>query len=97
MTILKRRVSPQLDDDRVLDVMNTAEELADRVGYPTTKLMRTPMFPFDYRRGLAEGGNTKWPREALPNNPLYSYSLTAPKPYMHFGYATGQRSDWAIN
>ena len=44
-TILKQRSSPQLDDNKVHEVMDTAEELADSTEYLTTKLMRTPMFP----------------------------------------------------
>ena len=95
--ILKQRGSPQLGDDTVFGIMDTAEELADSTEHPIVKLIRTPMFPFNYREGLREGGNTQWPTEALPNNPLYQYSLAAPKPDIHLGYATGQRSDWTVD
>ena len=93
-TLLKQRESPPLEDDKVFEVMDTTEELADSTESPTINLMKTPMFPFKYRGGLGEGGDTQWSTEALPNNPSYQYSLAIPKPDMHFGYATGQRSIW---
>lgn len=92
--ILKQRESPQLEDEAVSKVIDTAEELADSTEGPTAKLIRTDMFPFE-RPGLAEGGNSTWSTTPLPNNPEYQYNISAPKPDTHFGYPTNQRSGWS--
>lgn len=94
--ILKQRSSPQLGDDSVLEVMDTAEEIAESTEAPTSKLMRTAMFPLKHSRGIGEGGNTLWSTDPLPNNPRYQYPLAAPKPDVHLGYSTGQRSQWSF-
>ena len=94
--ILKQRSSLQLGDDTVLEVMDTAEEIAESTEAPTSKLIRTAMFPLKYGRGVGEGGNTLWSTDPLPSNPLYQYSLAAPKPDVHLGYSTGQRSQWSF-
>ncbi|KAI0871209.1 hypothetical protein GGS24DRAFT_510000 [Hypoxylon argillaceum] len=92
--ILKHRGSPQLRDEAVAKVIDVAEELADNTEGLTAKLMRTEMFPFD-RPGIAEGGSSPWSTAALPNNAEYQYAVTAPKPDVHFGYPTNQRSSWS--
>ena len=84
-SILKRREAPQLDDDSVSKVIDTAEKLADSPEAPTLKLLRTAMFPLE-RPGIAEGGNTKWNTTALPRNPEYEYPLSAPKADAWAGY-----------
>lgn len=94
--ILKRRTSPQLEDEVVSKIIDTAEELADSSGGPTNKLLRTPMFPVDHA-GISEGGNTLWNTIALPNNPEYEYSLAAPKPDAYLGYSRGQQSGWSTS
>ena len=92
--ILKQRNSPQLEDDLVSKVIETAEELADSTEGPTTKLIRTAMFPLD-RSDIAEGGNSPWNTTALPSNPEYEYNLSAPKPDVYLGYPNNQRSGWS--
>ncbi len=92
--ILRKRESPQLEDEAVFKVMDTVEELADSAEGPMAKLVRTDMFPFA-RSGIAEGGNSQWTTAALPNNPDYQYAVSAPKPDMHLGYPTNQRSGWS--
>ena len=92
--ILKRRESPQLGDDSVSKVIETAEELADSTEGPTSKLIRTAMFPLE-RSGIGEGGNSPWNTTALPNNPEYEYDLSAPKPDVYLGYPSNQRSRWS--
>ncbi len=74
--------------------MDTAEELADSTAGVTAKLIRTDMFPFE-RPGIAEGGDSLWSTVGLPNNPEYQYDVAAPKPDIHFGYPTNQRSAWS--
>ena len=92
--ILKQRTSPQLGDEVVSKIIDTAEELADSSEGPINKLLRTPMFPID-QTGIAEGGNTPWNTIALPNDPEYEYNLAAPKPDSYLGYSRGQRSGWS--
>ena len=92
--ILKQRTSPQLGDEVVSKIIDTAEELADSSEGPINKLLRTPMFPID-QTGIAEGGNTPWNTIALPNDPEYEYNLAAPKPDAYLGYSRGQQSGWS--
>lgn len=92
--ILKQRESPQLGDDSVSKVIETAEELADSTEGPTTKLIRTAMFPFEHS-DIGEGGNSPWNTTALPNNPEYEYDLAAPNPDVYLGYPNNQRSSWS--
>ena len=94
--ILKQRTSPQLRDEVVSKIIDTAEELADSSEGPTNKLLRTLMFPIDHS-GIAEGGNTPWNTVALPNNPEYEFSLAAPKPDAYLGYSRGQQSGWSTS
>ncbi|KAJ8116999.1 hypothetical protein ONZ43_g4308 [Nemania bipapillata] len=56
--------------------------------------LRTEIFPFA-RAGIAEGGNSVWSTAALPNNPDYQFTVTAPEPDAHFGYPINQRSRWS--
>ncbi|KAL9124107.1 MAG: hypothetical protein Q9217_006531 [Psora testacea] len=94
--ILKQRTSPQLGDEVVSKIIDTAEELADSSEGLTNKLLRTLMFPID-RTGIAEGGNTPWNTIALPNDPKYEYNLAAPKPDAYLGYSRGQQSGWSTS
>lgn len=94
--ILKQRASPQLKDEMVSQIIDTAEELADSSEGPINKLLRTAMFPIDHA-GIAEGGNTPWNTIALPNNPQYEYALATPKPDAYLGYSRGQRSSWSTS
>lgn len=94
--ILKRRMSPQLEDDVTSKIIDIAEELADSSEGPIYKFLRTPMFPTDHT-GIAEGGNTPWNTIALPSNPDYEYNLAAPKPDAYFGYSRGQQSGWSTS
>ncbi|MCJ1410524.1 hypothetical protein MMC19_004609 [Ptychographa xylographoides] len=93
--VLKDRESPQLGDEAVSKVIETAEELADSSEGPTSKLLRTAMFPLE-RYGIGEGGNAPWNTDALPNNPEYQYDLSAPKPDIYLGYSNNQRSGWSF-
>ena len=46
--ILRQRTSPQLRDEVVSKIIDTADELADSSEGPTNKLLRTLMFPIDH-------------------------------------------------
>ena len=91
--ILKQRSSPPLAQESVQETMDMAEDLADSAEGTVSKLIGTPMFPVQ-RHGIGEGGNTLWSNEAMPYNPVYLQPLRLPKPDFHYGYASGQRSDW---
>lgn len=93
--ILQQRSSPQLDDEAVFEVMDTAEELVYSSEGPTNKILRTSMFPLGYG-DLAEGGNTQWNTIALPNNPKCDNKLSAPKPDAYLAYQRGQKSPWTV-
>jgi hypothetical protein len=92
--ILRRRKSPELEDEVVSKIIDTAEQLADSSEGPTSRLLRTPMFPIDHA-GIAEGGNAPWNTIALPKNSDYEYSLSTPKPDAYLGYSRGQQSGWS--
>ena len=93
--ILKERSTPQLDDQAVLDVMGVAEQLAFNSEGPTSKILRTPMFPLGYG-GLGEYGNTQWNTVAMPNNPQCDNKLSAPKPDVYLAYPLGKDSPWTV-
>lgn len=91
--ILMRRQSPQLGDDSVSKVIETAEELADMAENP--QLIRTDMFPLK-RVGIKEGGSSPWNTVALPNQPGYKHDLSAPKPDVYLGYAPYGKPSWSL-
>lgn len=92
--ILKRRGSPQLDDDSVSNVIDVAEDLTESPEAPTLKLLRTAMFPLQRSR-IAEGGSTPWNTTALPRNPDYIYALSAPKADAWLGYTSNdEKAGW---
>ncbi|KAL9591956.1 MAG: hypothetical protein Q9179_007199 [Wetmoreana sp. 5 TL-2023] len=90
------RTSPQLEDEVVSQIIDTAEELAESLEGPTKKLLRTLIFPIEHV-GIAEGENTPWNTIALLNNPEYEYNLAAPKPDAYLGYSRGQQSCWSTS
>ncbi|KAL9130259.1 MAG: hypothetical protein Q9217_001509 [Psora testacea] len=91
--ILKRRSSPPLPQERVLQTVEIGEDLAESAEGKVSSLMRTEMFPVNHP-GIGEGGDTIWSIDALPYNTIYQQPLSAPKPDFHYGYAAGQRSGW---
>ena len=93
--ILRKRTSPQLDDQAVFTVMDVAEDLAYNSEGPTDKILRTPMFPLEYG-GLVEGGDTQWNTVAMPNNPQCNNKLSAPKPDAYLAYPRGAKSPWTV-
>jgi hypothetical protein len=91
--ILKERSSPPLTQERVFEIVETAEDLADSAEGKVSDLIRTLMFSVK-RRDIGEGGDTMWSTDALPYNPLYQHSFSAPKPDYHYEYPAGQKSNW---
>lgn len=93
--ILRRREPAELDDRSVSNVIKVAARIAESAESQTAKLIATVMFPIE-NDGIVEGGNSQWSTVALPNNPQYPHTLSAPKPDLHLGYAYGQGSDWSL-
>jgi hypothetical protein len=93
--ILKERTSQPLPEERAREISTMAEHFADTdtAEVSVSMLVRT-MLPLSLR-GISEGRVAQWPTEALPRNPMYEQALCAPKPDIHYGYATGQFSQWS--
>lgn len=91
--ILKGRSSPPLPEERGLEIVEKAAGLADSAEAKVSSLISTELFPVN-RLDIGEGGDTMWSTDALPYDPTYDQPLATPKPDYHYGYPTGQRSDW---
>jgi hypothetical protein len=76
------------------DVLATLERLTESAETKVSDLVLSDMFPLK-RSSVGRGGNTQWSTEALPFNPNYGKALSASKPDLHYGYATGQSGDWS--
>lgn len=93
--ILSDPASPQLSIETLREISDTAVLLADSAEGSVAALVGTDMFPLK-RRDVGPGGNTKWSTMALPKSPKYPLPLVAPKPDFHYGYPTGQLSQWSL-
>lgn len=91
--ILKRRSSPDLTQEELLEVKDTVESVWNSAESRASDLIRTKAFPTK-RHGIAEGGNTLWSTDPLPTNPQYPHPLSTPKPDFHYGYPAGPNSDF---
>lgn len=91
--ILKERPSPSLPEERLLEIVEIAENLADSAEAGVSNLISIELFPVR-RLYIGKGGATMWLTDALPYNPIYGHPLTAPKPDYHYGYPAGQKSKW---
>ncbi len=91
--IRKRRSSPRLEQEERFGVVDKVVKLWDKAEPTVSDITKTLAFPIE-RPGLAEGRDTTWSTKPLPTNPRYSYGLPAPKPDRHYGYPTGQESEW---
>jgi hypothetical protein len=89
--ILKERTSQPLPEERAREISTIAEADTDEISVST--LVSTMSLRL---RGIGKGGATQWSTEALPHNFVYGKALSAPKPDLHYGYATGQLSEWSI-
>jgi hypothetical protein len=74
---------------RARDFRDGQARFAESAEASVTGLVRTKMFPVQIS-DIGEGGDTQWNTEAS-----YGIALCAPKPDLHFGYATGQSSNWS--
>lgn len=91
--IRKGRSSPPLKQAERFGVVDQVMKVWDKAGPILSDITKTLAFPVE-RSGIAEGRDTLWSTKPLPSNSKYSYALPAPKPDRHYGYPTGQDSDW---
>ncbi|KAK5117594.1 hypothetical protein LTR62_005016 [Meristemomyces frigidus] len=93
-SIFKPRSEP-LTPEAIVDAVQTAMEIADSLESNIYDLGGTAMLPFK-RADVGRGGNTPWYSDNLPKSDAYETPLAQPKPDIHCGYLTGQRSTWTI-
>ncbi|KAL8733754.1 MAG: hypothetical protein Q9166_001948 [cf. Caloplaca sp. 2 TL-2023] len=92
--ILKERSTP-LSPEAISEAVKTAVEIADSPEGNVYDLINTALLPIK-RSEVGRGGNTPWYSDGLPRNKAYEFPLAAPKPDVHCGYVTGQRSTWKV-
>ena len=93
-SILKQQSDP-LTPEAIAEAVNTATEIADSPESNIYDLNGTAMLPIK-RSDVGRGGNTPWYTDTLPKTDAYDTPLAQPKPDVHCGYLTGQRSTWTI-
>ncbi|KAL8900922.1 MAG: hypothetical protein Q9207_005455 [Kuettlingeria erythrocarpa] len=93
-SILKQQSDP-LTPDAIAEAVKTAIEIADSPESNIYDLNGTAMIPIK-RSDVGRGGNTPWYTDTLPKTEAYGIPLAQPKPDVHCGYLTGQRSTWTI-
>ena len=89
--ILKGRSSPPLSQNVLNNTVTSMNLLGSSTGNVVNNFMSSAMFPVA-RSNLGHGGNSIWPRAALPFDPDYGYGISTPKPDYHVGYAIGKKS-----
>lgn len=92
--ILKPPSDP-LADGAIDEAVKTATELADSTESNIYDLVGTAILPVK-RSDVGRGGNTPWYPDTLPKSQAYEIPLALPKPDIHCGYLTGQRSTWTV-
>ena len=93
-SILRQQSAP-LTPEAITQAVNTATEIADSPESSIYDLIGTAMLPIK-RSDIGRGGNTPWYLDTLPKSDVYETPLAQPKPHVHCGYLTGQRSTWTI-
>ncbi|KAK0263591.1 hypothetical protein LTR35_017520 [Friedmanniomyces endolithicus] len=93
-SILKQQSEP-LTAEAIAEAVQTAIEIADSPENNIYDLNGTAMLPIK-RSDVGRGGNTPWYTDTLPKSDAYDTPLAQPKPDVHCGYLTGQRSTWTI-
>ena len=92
--ILKQRSSPPLSQDILNNTVTSMNQWGSSTENVVNNFMSSAMFPVT-RPNLGHGGNSPWPRAALPYDPDYGYGISAPKPDYHIGYAVGKKSGFS--
>ena len=92
--ILKTRISPPLSQNQLMSTMRSMNKWGSSTENAVNGFISSPMFPVDHP-GLALGGNSPWPRAALPYDQDYGYPMSTPKPDYHLGYNPGMDSGFS--
>ena len=89
--ILKKRTSPPLPPELLNHTVTSMDQWGNSTENVVNNFVTSSMFPV-HQPGVALGGNSLWPRAALPYDPNYGYPISTPKPDYHVGYAVGKQS-----
>lgn len=92
--ILKKRTSPPLSQDQLKDTMESMNKWGGSTENVTNSFIPSSMFPV-HQSGISLGGNSPWPRLALPYDQDFGYPISTPKPDYHVGYETGKKSGFS--
>ena len=92
--ILRKRSSPPLSQDLLKSTGVSMNKWGSSTENVVNKFVSSPMFPID-QPGIGLGGNSLWPRAALPYNQSYGFPISTPKPDYHLGYDTGMKSGFS--
>ncbi|KAM5475864.1 hypothetical protein MauCBS54593_000546 [Microsporum audouinii] len=92
--ILKER-SASLSPQAIAEALNTAVEIADSPEGNIYDLASTALLPIKHS-DVGRGSNTPWYTDGLPRKDAFDTPLAQPKPDVHCGYLTGQRSTWTV-
>ena len=92
--ILKKRTSPPLSQDQLKGTMESMNKWGGSTENVTNSFITSSMFPV-HHSGISLGGNSPWPRTALPYDPDFGYPISTPKPDYHVGYEIGKKSGFS--
>lgn len=92
--ILKKRTSPPLSHDVLKITGESMNEWGSSTENVVNSFISSPMFPI-HRSGIGLGGNSPWPRAALPYNQDFGFPISTPTPDYHVGYDTGIKSGFS--
>ena len=77
--ILKRRTSPPLSQDILKSTRESLNKWGSSTGNVVNSFVSSPMFPI-HQPGIGLGGNSPWPRAALPYNRDFVFPISTPNP-----------------
>ena len=95
--ILKKRTSPPsppLPPELLNHTVTSMDQWGNSTENVVNNFVTSSMFPV-HQPGVALGGNSLWPRAALPYDPNYGYPISTPKLDYHVGYAVGKQSGFS--
>lgn len=92
--ILKKRTSPPLSQDLLKSTGESMNKWGSSTENVVNSFVSSPMFPI-HQPGIGLGGNSPWPRAALPYNQDFGFPISTPKPDYHVGYDTGIKSGFS--
>lgn len=81
----KSRPSPPISGEEFKSAAKKMNAWGTKTEAAVSQIHTTPLLPIDEPR-LSVAANAQWPSDALPDNPDYSHSISAPKPDYCVGY-----------